>query len=173
MKRIPSLRTNRAEREGSGRQQQEPRRSVTYSRSIRPNESKRAGNGNARNRGENPFAGNALSFVLRSITTSESATTTTCPAACTHNGQPNQKCIAAESSSINGRGGEEVKGSPRPRLFLFLIQNRFSCLVLVGFPLSTFVCVCPVVVTSSSAFEERGDVQTTKEKGLSLFPGVD
>ena len=64
MKRIPSLRTNRAEREGSGRQQQEPRRSVTYSRSIRPNESKRAGNGNARNRGENPFAGNALSFVL-------------------------------------------------------------------------------------------------------------
>ena len=172
MKRIPSLRTNRAEREGSGRQQQEPRRSVTYSRSIRPNESKRAGNGNARNRGENPFAGNALSFVLL-LNHHERIGDDDDLSSRAHNGQPNQKCIAAESSSINGRGGEEVKGSPRPRLFLFLIRNRFSCLVLVGFPLSTFVCVCPVVVTSSSAFEERGDLQTTKEKGLSLFPGVD
>ena len=142
MKRIPSLRTNRAEREGSGRQQQEPRRSVTYSRSIRPNESKRAGNGNARNRGENPFAGNALSFVLRSITTSESATTTTCPAACTHNGQPNQKCIAAESSSINGRGGGRSKDRPAPVCFFFSfeIASRVLSSSVFHFRL-LFVCV--------------------------------
>ena len=107
-----------------------------------------------------------------SITTSESATTTTCPAV--HTMASRIKSVSQQSpAALMGEGGREVKGSPRPRLFLFLIRNRFSCLVLVGFPLSTFVCVCPVVVTSSSAFEERGDVQTTKEKGLSLFPGVD
>ena len=173
MKRIPSLRTNRAEREGSGRQQQEPRRSVTYSRSIRPNESKRAGNGNARNRGENPFAGNALSFVLL-LNHHERIGDDDDLSSRAHTMASRIKSVSQQSpAALMGEGGREVKGSPRPRLFLFLIRNRFSCLVLVGFPLSTFVCVCPVVVTSSSAFEERGDVQTTKEKGLSLFPGVD
>ena len=141
MKRIPSLRTNRAEREGSGRQQQEPRRSVTYSRSIRPNESKRAGNGNARNRGENPFAGNALSFVLL-LNHHERIGDDDDLSSRAHNGQPNQKCIAAESSSINGRGGGRSKDRPAPVCFFFSfeIASRVLSSSVFHFRL-LFVCV--------------------------------
>ena len=139
MKRIPSLRTNRAEREGSGRQQQEPRRSVTYSRSIRPNESKRAGNGNARNRGENPFAGNALSFVLRSITTSESATTTTCPAV--HTMASRIKSVSQQSpAALMGEGGGGQRIAPPP-----FVSFSHSKSLLVSCPrrFSTFdFCLC-------------------------------
>ena len=140
MKRIPSLRTNRAEREGSGRQQQEPRRSVTYSRSIRPNESKRAGNGNARNRGENPFAGNALSFVLL-LNHHERIGDDDDLSSRAHNGQPNQKCIAAESSSINGRGGEGGQRIAPPPFVSF--SHSKSLLVSCPRRFSTFdFCLC-------------------------------
>ena len=135
------MRTNRAEREGSGRQQQEPRRSVTYSRSIRPNESKRAGNGNARNRGENPFAGNALSFVLRSITTSESATTTTCPAV--HTMASRIKSVSQQSpAALMGEGGGRSKDRPAPVCFFFSfeIASRVLSSSVFHFRL-LFVCV--------------------------------
>ena len=142
MKRIPSLRTNRAEREGSGRQQQEPRRSVTYSRSIRPNESKRAGNGNARNRGENPFAGNALSFVLL-LNHHERIGDDDDLSSRVHTMASRIKSVSQQSpAALMGEGGGRSKDRPAPVCFFFSfeIASRVLSSSVFHFRL-LFVCV--------------------------------